>query len=142
MKRSFFAAMALAITLAIAACGDGTQSDVEATLADLAAAWNAGDAQTLEGMYAENAVVVSADGTSWEGRNAIIQELVPLMGSEGFQVRLRSTIEADGGVGRMLAAATSDFSLNDGTEGFVVSVFTLNANTMEIIEQRDFALTR
>lgn len=158
MKRSLPLAMVLAIGLAIAAaCSDGTTSEPAATSeirqlqGDLFAAWNAGDAQTLEGMYAENAVVVSGNGESSQGREAIIGELLPKMVSEDFQVRPRSFVAigpaggfgtvAEGGPDTVLMAATADFSTNWG-EGFLLTMLTLNTKTMEVIQQRDFALVR
>ncbi len=158
MKRSFAFPMALVAGLAIAAaCSDGTApetavtSEIRQLQGDLFAAWNAGDAQTLEGMYAENAVVVTGVGGSSQGREAIIGELLPQLVSEGFQVRPRSFVAigpargfgtvAEGGPDTVLVAATADFSTNWG-EGFLLTVLTLNAKTMKVIQQRDFALVR
>lgn len=98
----------------------GPEADATALVDDLATAWSAYDVDAVKSVYAPDAVLVTAWGSSFDGTAQLVDN-VATAESVGFKVERIAPVTIEGD----FATTFMRYSSGAGEEGTLVSVFQL-----------------
>ncbi|MEW5991355.1 MAG: nuclear transport factor 2 family protein [Chloroflexota bacterium] len=126
------AIVALGAMLAWGAYGAATQPDGEQVVTQLTAAWGGNDAALLEEVYAEDAVLVSAGGATYEGIQAI-KGVSRTMAAYDFRPEVVGPVVQSGAT----VVAPIRMTWSDGSVLYVTSIFELNS-TGQVVHHQDY----
>jgi hypothetical protein len=126
------AIVALAGLLAWNAYGSLTLPDGKQVTADLAAAWNSGDPASLEDIYAEDAVLVSAGGEAYEGL-AAIKGIGVTLASYDFTVETIGPVTQNGNT----IAVPYHQTWSTGEEAWVTTILEMNSAGL-VVHHQDY----